>query len=218
MPNYTPNYNLAKPLVNDPVDEDLWGGYLNADMDTIDTQMKTNADAITALITVPIGCILDYAGAGTVPTNYLYCYGQAVSRATYASLFTAIGTNWGVGDGTTTFNLPDLRGRVTAGKDDMGGTSANRLTGLTGGVNGDNLAAAGGEESHILTTAEISAHTHTEDNLTLIDPVQAGAGAYKAFRVAGGGAETETTASTGGDGAHNNVQPTAITTKIIRAL
>ena len=109
---------------------------------------------------VPIGSVIDYAGA-TAPTGWLLCYGQAVSRATYAGLFAAISTTYGVGDGSTTFNLPDLRGRVTAGQDDMGGTSANRLTGVTGSVNGDTMGASGGTETHTLTTAELAVHTHT---------------------------------------------------------
>lgn len=75
---------------------------------------------------VPTGVVQPFAGS-TSPTGWLLCAGQAVSRSTYADLFGAIGTTYGAGDGTTTFNLPDLRGRVVAGEDDMGGTAANRL-------------------------------------------------------------------------------------------
>ena len=64
-------------------------------------------------------------------------------------MFTAIGTTYGVGDGSTTFALPDMRGRAVAGQDDMGGTSANRLTTP---INGDTLGAVGGIEA--------SSHTH----------------------------------------------------------
>lgn len=96
---------------------------------------------------VPTGTILPYA-PGTAPSGYLLCYGQAVSRSTYAALFSAIGTTYGVGDGSSTFNVPDLRGRVVAGQDDMGGTSADRLTGLTGGVDGDVLGGTGGSQTH----------------------------------------------------------------------
>lgn len=63
----------------------------------------------------------------TAPAGWLLCDGSAVSRTTYAGLFAVIGTWYGVGDGSTTFNLPDLRGRVVAGKDDMGGNAAGRL-------------------------------------------------------------------------------------------
>jgi hypothetical protein len=99
-------------------------------------------------------------GGSTAPAGALLCYGQAVSRTDYVGLFTVIGTTYGVGDGTTTFNLPDLRGRVVAGEDDMGGSSANRLTNQSGGVDGDTLGAVGGAETHQLTAAELALHSH----------------------------------------------------------
>lgn len=89
------------------------------------------------------GVVEAFAGA-TAPAGSLFCYGQAISRTAYVGLFTALSTVHGTGDGSTTFNLPDLRGRVAAGKDDMGGTSANRLTTP---INGDTLGAAGGAET-----------------------------------------------------------------------
>lgn len=84
-------------------------------------------------------------GRSTARSGTILGYGQAISRTQYAGLFAAFGTTYGAGDGSTTFNLPDLRGRVVAGKDDMGGTSANRLTSP---INGDNLGAAGGGQSN----------------------------------------------------------------------
>ncbi|WP_312093495.1 phage tail protein [Aminipila sp.] len=66
---------------------------------------------------VPAGCVLWFANS-TPPANFLYCNGAAVSRSTYADLFTAIGTKYGSGNGTTTFNLPDLRGAFIRGIDD----------------------------------------------------------------------------------------------------
>lgn len=63
----------------------------------------------------PAGVIEAYGGSSTPPTGYLYCDGSAVSRTTYASLFAAIGTYWGVGDNSTTFNIPDLRGYYLIG-------------------------------------------------------------------------------------------------------
>jgi microcystin-dependent protein len=182
---------------------------------------------------VPVGTVLDYAGT-TEPTGYLFCYGQAVSRTTYADLFTAIGTTYGVGDGSTTFNLPDLRGRVIAGQDDMGGTSADRLTAQTGGVNGDTLGAAGGAETHTLLKAQlptdaptgtVSAPTLTAFQRASVD-TDAGARTILVSAV-GDSTGTSTTAVTsstptftgaalGSGEAHNIVQPTLVLNKIIK--
>jgi microcystin-dependent protein len=200
----------------------------------------TGALAATGNIThhgqpiVPIGTIVDYAGS-TEPNGWLFCYGQAVSRTTYADLFTALSTTYGVGDGSTTFNLPDCRGRVVAGQDDMGGSSANRLTNQSGGLNGDTLGAVGGSETHTLSTAESAAHTHT--GTTASDGAHTHTTGSQAGQQAGGGVATNqnfqaaspgiatssngahthtfTSDSTGGGGAHNNVQPTIILNKIV---
>ncbi len=91
---------------------------------------------------VPIGSILAYSGA-SAPTGWVLCDGAAISRTTYATLFAAIGTSFGTGDGSTTFNVPDLRGRVLVGKDDMGGTAASRVTSGSEGLAAENLAATG---------------------------------------------------------------------------
>src|SRR5690606_12877743 len=96
--------------------------------------------SVDAASGVPIGTVADFAGT-SAPAGWLLCYGQAVSRTTYAALFAVLGTTYGAGNGSSTFNLPDCRGRVVAGKDNMGGASANRLTGQSGGLNGDNLGA-----------------------------------------------------------------------------
>ena len=107
----------------------------------------TDASLISGGSLVPAGVLNPYAGA-TAPAGWLLCFGQAISRTVYSTLFTAIGTTYGVGDGSTTFALPDMRGRAVAGQDDMGGTSANRLTTP---INGDTLGAAGGTEAHVHT-------------------------------------------------------------------
>jgi microcystin-dependent protein len=96
---------------------------------------------------LPAGAVTPYAGA-TAPAGWLLCDGAAVSRSTYSRLFTAIGTAFGVGDGSTTFNLPDCRGRVIAGKDNMGGATAGRLTNAVSGIVGTTLGAAGGAETY----------------------------------------------------------------------
>jgi microcystin-dependent protein len=112
---------------------------------------------------LPLGIILPYGGT-SAPSGYILCYGQAVSRTTYAALYAVIGDTYGAGDGSTTFNLPDLRGRVVAGQDDMGGSSANRLTAADDGINGDTLGAAGGNEVQTLDTLNLPPYTPSGTN------------------------------------------------------
>jgi microcystin-dependent protein len=101
---------------------------------------------------IPVGTVEPFAGS-TAPIGWLLCYGQAVSRTTYADLFLSIKEIYGGGDGSTTFNVPDLRGRGIHGKDDMSGTAASRLT-TDGGVGGSSLGSSGGDQY-------IHPHTHT---------------------------------------------------------
>lgn len=115
---YTTNYNLAKPAHGDV----NWHIPINGNFDIIDTTMKTISDKI------PPGVILMY-GAPTAPTGWLECDGSAVSRTTYSSLFAVIGTTFGVGDGSTTFNLPDLRGEFIRGWDHGRGVDSGRELG-----------------------------------------------------------------------------------------
>jgi microcystin-dependent protein len=159
---------------------------------------------------IAAGMLIPYAGS-SAPTGWLMCYGQDVSRTTYSDLFTAIGITYGIGDGSTTFTLPDLRGRTIAGKDSMGGTSADRLTNQDGGLDGDGLGNVGGAETHQLTVAELAAHTHTDD----LSPASI-AGANYAAGITGVTGTDSQSGSTGGDSPHNNVQPTIILNYLIK--
>lgn len=168
----------------------------------------------------PVGAVVSYAGS-SAPSGWLLCYGQAVSRATYAALFTAIGTTYGAGDGSTTFNLPDLRGRTVAGDDDMGGTAASRLTNSgTGnpGINGTTLGAAGGVDRHTLTTAQMPSHSHSISNVAPSGTGNAGSNnvipANDAIDMM---PLTPTIGSAGSGNAHPNVQPTIVLNYIIYA-
>ena len=106
--------------------------------------------------TVPIGGMIDFIGTSAPNSSFVLPFGQAISRSTYSVLFGLVGTAFGVGDGSTTFNVPDLRGRIAAGKDDMGGSAANRLTGSTIAVGGGNvLGGNGGAQTHTLTLSEL---------------------------------------------------------------
>ncbi len=197
----------------------------NAAPGVADTDLAT-VGQLTSGGSVPLGAVIDYWG-GTPPAGYLFPVGQAISRATYSALFTLIGTSAGAGDGSTTFNLPDYRGRVGAGKDNMGGTAASRITNGGSGIAGTTLGATGGEQAHTLTTAEMPSHSHT-----VTDPGHHHSGTDAGAEVAGGSTSTNgaqgtttgdattgiTLANTGGGGAHNNVQPTIVVNKIMRVL
>jgi microcystin-dependent protein len=149
-----------------------------------------------------IGAVIAYAGA-SAPAGWLFCFGQNVSRTTYAALFAVIGTTYGTGDGATTFGLPDLRGRAAFGKDDMGGAAAGRLTNAaTGGIAGTVLGGSGGEQAHQIVPAELASHTHAQQAGTILSSPGSSGAAAGAARAIGG-----TTQSAGGDAAHNTVPP-----------
>jgi microcystin-dependent protein len=117
-----------------------------------------------SIYAIPVGACVDYFGATAPNGSFVLPYGQAISRTTYSALFTLFSTTFGSGDGSTTFNVPDLRGRVTAGKDDMGGTSANRLTDADDGLNGDTLGDTGGGETQVLVAGNLPSITSSGTN------------------------------------------------------
>jgi microcystin-dependent protein len=104
---------------------------------------------------LPVGIILPFTGS-TTPSGWLLCYGQAISRSTYAALFAVLGTQYGSGNGSTTFNVPDLRGRVVAGRDNMGGTAASNLTETFFGSSPNSLGNTGGTDSVPVTAVDIA--------------------------------------------------------------
>jgi microcystin-dependent protein len=89
-----------------------------------------------------VGSIIQRA-TEDIPGGFLLCDGSAVSRTTFAELFAAIATKWGIGDGATTFNLPDMRGQIPRGRDDGAGTDpdAGSRVATNGGASGDNVGS-----------------------------------------------------------------------------
>jgi microcystin-dependent protein len=105
---------------------------------------------------IPIGGIIDYGGSTAPNSNFVLPQGQAINRTTYATLFSLFGTTYGTGDGSTTFNVPDLVGRVVAMLD----AGSSRLSSTYLGSSPATLGNAGGSQNHTLTTAELPAHSH----------------------------------------------------------
>lgn len=149
---------------------------------------------------VPIGSVFQFAGQ-TAPNKYLLCQGQEVSREDYSDLFNIIGTLYGEGDGTTTFNIPNISGRVPVGID-----STDELFNTIGNK--------GGEKEHTLTISEMPRHNH---------PIGTNANGNA---VSGSGRwpwldneiPNRSTLYTGGDQPHNNLQPYIVFNYIIKAI
>jgi len=116
---------------------------------------------------IPVGGLLPYVGASAPNSSFALPFGQAISRTTYATLFALVGTTFGGGDGSTTFNIPDLRGRAVFGLDNMGGPAASRITVAGGNFDGTVLGGTGGAQNHTLTIGEMPSHSHSA---TVNDP------------------------------------------------
>lgn len=158
--------------------------------------------------TLPIGSVVEWFST-TIPTNWLECNGQEISRTEYAELFAVIGTKYGSGDGSTTFNLPNIKGKTTVGLD-IDDTDFNTL------------GKTGGEKTHTLTENEIpQMDVHmTKDTWFDRGGLEAG-GAVNRKVVAGGGTggspEFVIGTVNGGGQAHNNLQPYIVSNYIIKA-
>lgn len=179
--------------------------------------------------TTPIGTILDFAGT-TAPTGYLICDGSAISRETYWELFGVIGDIWGAGDGSTTFNLPDLRGRTAIG---AGTSTATDATNHTLGTIGGAETHYHTTQSHKLTASEsgIPAHSHPLPNSAVVYNdsstqrlATSGSGTKVSINTNVGLATAQNTAATaatahthGDTGNSSNMQPFATVNKIIKA-
>jgi microcystin-dependent protein len=171
--------------------------YVDGVTSAIQTQLNTlTADLSTA---VPAGIISQFAGA-SAPAGYFLCDGQAISRSTYATLFGVVGTTYGAGDGATTFNVPNLKGRVPVGLD-ASQTEFN------------DLAETGGAKEVTLTEAQMPTHSHqflfgrdgslgiSNTYVTQVSPTFVGAGS---------------STGAGSGEAHPNLQPYIVVNYIIK--
>jgi microcystin-dependent protein len=192
---------------------------------------------------VPLGGGMLYFGPTAPNSSFAFPYGQQLSIMTYASLYAILGTTYGSGGGT--FALPDLRGRIPAGKDDMGGSAASRLTSSYFGANAAALGAVGGSENNVLSLAQLPTgitssgsnniavgdsgrNIPTANNSILSVPVpssgslqapyESGSATWRGVTALTGANSISVTSNNTNGGAHNNVQPTIICNYIIRVL
>jgi microcystin-dependent protein len=203
------------------------------------SQIQNNAvtsakidSTVTSAIS-PTGSIVQYGGS-SAPTGWLLCDGSAVNRTTYAALFAVVGTTYGSGDGSTTFNVPNFKGRVAVGRD-------------SGQTEFDVLGETGGAKTHTLSTAEMPSHTHSVDPPATATDSQghhthqveaqwgssggswglteaSGKSSNGQLDTYGAGAHTHTvnigafaSASAGSGSAHNNLQPYITVNYIIKS-
>lgn len=172
-----------------------------------DAQWIDNNGGITG-DTLPIGAVVEFP-SDNIPDNWLLCNGQAVSRTDYAELFAAIGTTWGAGNGSTTFNVPTKEGLVTVGK-------------KTSDSDFNTLGKTGGEKTHKLTINEMPSHNHnvkynTESGIAAASVLGTDRTASDTEGSSGGGDWYVWTTGAGGDEAHNNLQPYTTSNFIIKA-
>lgn len=168
-------------------------------------------------MTPPVGSVLPFAG-GSAPSGWLLCDGSEISRSTYSTLFGVINTAYGAGDGSSTFNIPNLKGRLPVGKD-------------AAQAEFDVMGETGGEKAHTLSTNEMPSHRHRLGVDTTNGYVGAAAIVWNSvvLGTAGGfvpgtGSDRNPTAyrdanvmeNTGGGAAHNNLQPYVVMNYIIK--
>lgn len=120
---------------------------------------------------VPLGGLMPYTGTTAPNSSFVMPYGQCISRTTYAAYFAQVGTKFGACDGTTTFGVPDLRGRTIAAPDNMGGSTANRLTTTYFGADPTVFGNAGGQQNQLVLQANFPA-------ITLTTNIAAGQGSH----------------------------------------
>jgi len=169
-----------------------------------------------------------YAGSAA-PTGYLLCDGAAVSRATYAALFAAIGVTYGAGDGVGTFNVPNLKGRAPVGLDvaqaefnalaKVGGTKTVTLTEAQMPTHNHATNTTGSGHTHEFgfEWTSVTGSTGASERVTDIQNKTGGGGTNEtAVATSTGSAHTHGVTDSGGSGSHNNLQPYQVVNFIIK--
>lgn len=169
---------------------------LEDNVNTINGEITNINDLLNGLL--PIGTIVPFAGS-VIPEKWLECDGSAISRETYADLYNIISVNYGVGDGATTFNIPNLKGKIPVGHNPAE-------------TEFDVIAKTGGEKTHTLTIAEMPSHQHSA---VYSDRTGVGIGvAAPSGNILG---TSNMVNPTGGGQPHNNLQPYIVIKYIIKA-
>ena len=150
-------YNTADNKIYTATSDNVWdsgntprydGFYVNKENNAIYYYNGETLSGTNSMDTTPIGSVMIYAGT-TIPENWMKCDGQALSRTTYSKLFSAIGTSYGNGDGSTTFNVPNIQGRFPIG---ISSSDTDFNT----------LGKTGGSKTHTMTLEELAEHNHIQ--------------------------------------------------------
>lgn len=177
--------------------------FLDYLVDNINNKANTGEGSVAG-DTLPIGAVIEW-NSDIIPENWLLCNGQAVNREEYSELFEILGVAYGEGDGSTTFNLPNYKGRVAAGKDE----SDNDF---------NTLGKQGGEKTHRLTYNEMPKHGHNTQGFNRTHTgISDGGESMSRHRLEGDPVDWGIVLEAGGDQPHNNLQPYIITNFIIKA-
>ncbi len=159
------------------------------------TKAADMANVLSNGVGTQTGTIMTWSNS-TLPSGFLECNGANVSRSTYADLFAVIGTDYGSGDGSSTFTLPDLQDKVHVG------SSSGKAVASTGGA--ASVTPTGTVANHTLTTSQLAAHSH-QTNINATDQVS---GVFESRFPSGGGNQRGTvtfgTTSMGSNSAHNH--------------
>lgn len=197
---------ILRGLLTNPSLAEFWDSSTGDVQQTLEDFQPIMLAALDGLecgdMNIPIGSIMLFAG-GVLPDNWLMCDGSKVTVAAYPALYAVVGENFITGSFIPgqEFYLPDLRARVPVGV-------------KSGDSDFGYLGNRGGEKTHTLTTTEIPAHTHTENNPDTGSPAYATVGSGSGVSLK---RVSSTTSSTGGGGAHNNLQPFLSINFMIRA-